>query len=119
NPFAKTGFHQAGEPAKLDGWLRGTEYAPNARGAELAGLKRVGATLGGLLDGTFTPSVLYVADAAFTSRANDPEFVAALRRASVLVVHARTKNALTDAADIVLPVTGLHGKEGTFVNVQG
>jgi len=60
-----------------------------------------------------------VADAGFTTRTNDPEFAAALRRAGTLVVHARTKNALTDAADVVLPVTGLHGREGTFVNVQG
>src|SRR5207244_6440400 len=46
-------------------------------------------------------------------------FVAALRKAKLLVVHARNKNALTDAADVVLPVTGLQGKGGTFVNAQG
>jgi NADH-quinone oxidoreductase subunit G len=122
NPFAKTGFHSSEEPKPLDGWLRGTEYAPNSRGAELAGLTRAkegGPALSRLLDGTFTPTVVYVADSEFTKRANDPAFVAALRRAGTLVVHGRVKNALTEAADVVLPVTGLHGKEGTFVNVQG
>lgn len=34
-------------------------------------------------------------------------------------MHARTRNALTDAADIVLPVAPLSGKEGTFVNAKG
>jgi len=87
----------------------------------MAGVKRAGegSALARLLDGSFTPSLLYVTDAGFTTRTNDPEFVAALRRAGTLVVHARTRNALTDAADVVLPVTGLHGKEGTFVNVLG
>jgi len=45
--------------------------------------------------------------------------VKVLRQASVLIVHARVKNALTDAADIVLPSAPLSGKEGTFVNAKG
>ncbi|MEO6325255.1 MAG: 2Fe-2S iron-sulfur cluster-binding protein [Thermoanaerobaculia bacterium] len=103
------------------GWLKGVEHAPNSRGAEAAGVKRAaaGSALSRVLDGTFTPAVIYVADAAFTERTADPAFVAALRKATVLIVHGRTKNALTEAADLLLPVTGLHGKEGTFVNVQG
>ena len=103
------------------GWLKGVEAAPNSRGAEAAGVKRAaaGSALSRVLDGTFTPSVVYIADAAFTERCSDPDFVAALRKASVLIVHGRVKNALTEAADLLLPVTGLHGKAGTFVNVQG
>jgi NADH-quinone oxidoreductase subunit G len=103
------------------GWLKGVEAAPNSRGAEAAGVKRAapGSALSRVLDGSFKPSVIYVADAGFTERTTDPAFVAALRKANVLIVHARVKNVLTEAADLLLPVTGLHGKEGTFVNVQG
>ena len=69
--------------------------------------------------GSSVPAVLYIADASFSESANDPAFVAELRKASVLIVHARVKNALTDAADIVLPVAPLSSKEGTFVNMKG
>jgi len=103
------------------GWLKGTEAAPNSRGAVAAGVKRAGkdSALARFLAGTYSPAVVYVADAAFTSRTSDPAFVAKLRKAKTLIVHARVKNALTEVADILLPVTGLHGKDGTFVNVQG
>ncbi|HEX2798562.1 MAG TPA: 2Fe-2S iron-sulfur cluster-binding protein, partial [Thermoanaerobaculia bacterium] len=110
---------------KVDGWIYGTEAAPNSRGCEAAGLKRAkegdSSALSLLLSkkSSSSPAVLYIADAAFTERANDPAFVALLRQASVLIVHARVKNALTDAADIVLPTAPLSGKEGTFVNVKG
>ncbi|HEX2757940.1 MAG TPA: molybdopterin-dependent oxidoreductase, partial [Thermoanaerobaculia bacterium] len=110
---------------KVDGWIYGTEAAPNSRGCEAAGLKRAkegdSSALSLLLSkkSPSSPAVLYIADAAFTERANDPAFVALLRQASVLIVHARVKNALTDAADIVLPTAPLSGKEGTFVNVKG
>ncbi|MFI5197838.1 MAG: 2Fe-2S iron-sulfur cluster-binding protein [Thermoanaerobaculia bacterium] len=112
---------------KVDGWIYGTEAAPNSRGAEAAGLMRShpgdGSTLGLLLSkksfSSSAPAVLYIADAAFTERANDLEFVLLLRQASVLIVHARVKNALTDVADIVLPSAPLSGKEGTFVNAKG
>jgi len=108
-------------PNLKDGWVRGREAAPNSRGAELAGVQRVGpgSALTRLLEGSYTPALVYVADAEFGRRADDPEFVAALRKARFLVVHARRQNALSRAADLVLPVTGLHGREGTFVNVQG
>jgi NADH-quinone oxidoreductase subunit G len=118
---------------KVDGWIYGTEAAPNSRGAEAAGLKRTkegdGSALGSAFSlspskkspssPSFSPAVLYVSDGNFTEKCNDPAFVAVLRQASVLIVHARTRNALTDAADIVLPVAPLSGKEGTFVNAKG
>jgi NADH-quinone oxidoreductase subunit G len=113
---------------KIDGWIYGTEAAPNSRGAEAAGLKRTRAGDGSALDlllskksssSSLPPAVLYISDANFSEKCNDAAFVAVLRRASVLIVHARTRNALTDAADIVLPVAPLSGKEGTFVNAKG
>jgi NADH-quinone oxidoreductase subunit G len=117
---------------KVDGWLYGTEAAPNSRGAEAAGLKRTregdSSALSFLLSKKSSPSssssssipaVLYIADADFSEKCADPAFVALLRHASVLIVHARKRNALTDAADIVLPAAPLSGKEGTFVNAKG
>ncbi len=120
---------------KVDGWIYGMEAAPNSRGAEAAGLKRTKEGDGSALSGLFSsllpskkssssssissPAVIYIADSHFSEKCNDPAFVAVLRRASVLIVHARTRNALTDAADIVLPVAPLSGKEGTFVNAKG
>jgi NADH-quinone oxidoreductase subunit G len=116
---------------KADGWIYGTEAAPNSRGAAAAGLRRSrdgdGSALSVLLSkktpggfpGPPPPSVLYIADASFSSRCDDPAFVTLLRAVSVLIVHARVKNALTDAADIVLPVPPPSGKDGTFVNMKG
>jgi len=115
---------------KADGWIYGTEAAPNSRGCEAAGLERAkeGGTspLSLLLSKKSSssssspiPAVLYVADADFSEKCSDPAFVAELRKASVLIVHARKRNALTDAADIVLPAAPLSGKEGTFVNANG
>jgi predicted molibdopterin-dependent oxidoreductase YjgC len=60
-----------------------------------------------------------VADGAFAQAADDPGKVAALRRAKLLAVAARTANALTRAADVLLPASSLAEKEGTFTNVQG
>ena len=51
--------------------------------------------------------------------ADDPEKVAVLRKARFLAVAARNGNALTRAADVVLPAASLAEKEGTFTNVQG
>ncbi len=99
---------------KVDGWIYGSEAAPNSRGAEAAGLsKKSSSSL------SSSTAVLYISDASFSVKCNDPAFVAELRKASVLIVHARKRNALTDAADIVLPVAALSGKEGTFVNAKG
>ena len=115
---------------KVDGWIYGTEAAPNSRGAEAAGLKRTRAGDGSALDlllskksssslSSLPPAVLYISDANFSEKCADPAFVALLRQASVLIVHARKRNALTDAADIVLPVAPLSGKEGTFMDAKG
>jgi NADH-quinone oxidoreductase subunit G len=103
------------------GFLKGTVAAPNARGAEAAGVRKASgeSALGRLLTGSLVPDVLYVADAAFSARTADPAFVAKLRKAKFLVIHARTRSALTDVADVVLPVSGLTGKDGSFLNVQG
>jgi NADH dehydrogenase/NADH:ubiquinone oxidoreductase subunit G len=111
---------------KKDGWLYGAEAAPNSRGCEAAGLRR--ASEGGtsplslfLSKKPFSssPAVLYIADAHFSERCSDPAFVSLLRQASVLIVHARKRNALTDVADIVLPTASLSGTEGTFMNAKG
>src|SRR5262249_7789022 len=51
--------------------------------------------------------------------ADDPEKIAALRRAKFLAVAGRTATALTRAADVLLPACSLAEKEGTFTNVQG
>jgi NADH-quinone oxidoreductase subunit G len=105
-------------------WVFGVEAAPNSRGAEAAGIRRSQPRDGSALDLFLSkknppPAVLYVADASFSERVSDPAFVALLRSAAVLIVHARVKNALSDAADIVLPAANLSGKEGTFVNKDG
>jgi predicted molibdopterin-dependent oxidoreductase YjgC len=59
------------------------------------------------------------ADAAFAAAADDPEEVERLRSARFLAVAARMENALTRAADVVLPAASLAQKEGSFTNVQG
>jgi NADH-quinone oxidoreductase subunit G len=103
-----------------DGWLVGAEAAPNSRGASAAGVTRAqsDSAMDRLSTGKFTPSVIYIADAAFAKRTEDPAFVTAVRKAGFVAVHARSRNALTEVADVVLPVASLAGKEGTFVNVQ-
>ena len=69
--------------------------------------------------GKASPEVIVVADAGFAALADDPEKVARLRQARFLAVAARDRNALTRAADVVLPAASLAEKEGTFTNVQG
>ena len=75
-------------------WIHGTVAAPNAKGAEAAGVRRSQPGDGSAFDLFLSkkispPSVLYIADATFTDRASDPSFVALLRSAAVLIVHAR------------------------------
>jgi NADH dehydrogenase/NADH:ubiquinone oxidoreductase subunit G len=72
-----------------------------------------------VLAGRWTPQVAIIADAAFAAAADDPEKVARLRQARFLAVAARTANALTRAADVLLPAASLAQKEGSFTNVQG
>jgi NADH-quinone oxidoreductase subunit G len=103
------------------GWVEGDEAAPNFRGARDMGMSpgKGGYDLQAILDGKASPEVVVVADAHFSDIADDAEKVAALRRARFLAVAARTTNALTRVADVVLPAASLAEKEGTFTNVQG
>ena len=103
---------------KRDGWLYGEEAAPNSRGCEAAGLKR--AKEGGgvspvpitFKEISLSPRRSSTSPTRASARsANDPAFVAELRKASVLIVHARKRNALTDAADIVLPTAALSARK--------
>jgi NADH-quinone oxidoreductase subunit G len=102
-------------------WVEGDHAGPNFAGAKDMGLSPLpgGHGLEDVLSGKARPEVILVADAAFSKIADDPEKVAALRRAGFLAVAARTDNALTRAADVVLPAASLAEKEGTFTNVQG
>lgn len=101
------------------GWIESSGLAaPNLRGAREMGMQPSpgGHGLSALYERRFTPDLLYVADAGWSRDADDPEKVAALRRARLLIVHARRENALSRAADIVLPAASLAQKEGTFTS---
>jgi NADH-quinone oxidoreductase subunit G len=102
-------------------WLTGEDAAANFRGARDMGMApgRGGYGLDAVTSGKASPDVVFVADAAFSGMADDPEKVGELRRARFLAVAARTANALTRAADVILPAASLAEKEGTFTNVQG
>ena len=101
-------------------WIAGDDDGANVRGARAMGLEpgRGGYGLDAVLAGRASPSLVLIADAGFAAAADDPETVAVLRRAQFLAVAARTGNALTRAADVVLPAASLAEKEGTFTNVQ-
>ena len=103
------------------GWIEGDHFGPNFAGAKDMGLSPSagGYGLEDVLEGRAHPEIVLVADAAFGAAADDPEKVAALRRARLLVAAGRIENALTRAADVVLPSASLAEKEGTFTNVQG
>ncbi len=102
-------------------WVEGDHAGANFRGAKDMGLSPGpgGYGLDAVLSGEAAPDVILVADAAFSAIADDPGKVAALRRARFVAVAARNANALTRAADVVLPAASLAEKEGTFTNVQG
>ena len=102
-------------------WIEGDHAGANYAGAKDMGLSPGpgGHGLEDILSGKARPEVLLVADAAFSAIADDPEKVAVLRRSKFLAVAARTANALTRVADVVLPAASLAEKEGTFTNVQG
>ena len=102
-------------------WIVGDHAAANFPGARDWGLTpgAGGHGLADVLEGRWTPRVVLVADAAFSAAADDPDSVALLRKAQFLSVAARTSNALTRAADLVLPASSLAQKEGSFTNVQG
>ena len=102
-------------------WVEGDHAAANFHGARDMGLTPGpgGHGLADVLEGRWTPRVVLVADASFSAAADDPDSVALLRKAQFLAVAARTSNALTRAADVVLPASSLAQKEGSFTNVQG
>jgi NADH-quinone oxidoreductase subunit G len=102
-------------------WIEGDHAAANFAGARDMGLTPGpgGHALADLLEGRWTPRVVVIADAGFSAAADDPDSVAHLRKAEFLAVAARTSNALTRAADVVLPASSLAQKEGSFTNVQG
>jgi NADH-quinone oxidoreductase subunit G len=102
-------------------WVEGDHASPNYAGARDMGLspRTGGYGLEDVLSGRAKPEAILIADAAFSKIADDPEQVAVLRRAKFLAVAARTANALTRAADVVLPSSSLAEEEGTFTNVQG
>jgi NADH-quinone oxidoreductase subunit G len=102
-------------------WVEGDHAGANHAGAKDMGLSPGpgGYGLEDVLSGKASPEVVLAADASFSAVADEPEKVSALRRARFLAVLARTANALTRAADVVLPAASLAEREGTFTNVQG
>ncbi len=102
-------------------WIEGDHAAANYAGARDMGMTPGpgGHGLADVLEGRWSPAVVVVADAAFSAAADDPDSVALLRKAKFLAVAGRTSNALTRAADVVLPASSLAQKEGSFTNVQG
>ncbi len=108
-------------PSK-NGWIESSGLAaPNLRGARDVGMtpRPGGRGLAALYDSSFSPEIVYVADGAWSADADHPDRVAALRRAKLLVVHARTESLLTREADVVLPAASLAEKDGTFTNRFG
>jgi NADH-quinone oxidoreductase subunit G len=101
-------------------WVEGDHAGANYQGAKDMGLSpgAGGYGLDAVLSGKASPDVIVIADAAFSAIADDPEKVAVLRRARFVAVAARNANALTRAADVVLPAASLAEREGTFTNVQ-
>jgi NADH-quinone oxidoreductase subunit G len=100
-------------------WLLGEQAAPNFRGvsAVLGESANIDELLTNGADGV---DFLYVTDALFSERANDPAVVAALRKAKFLVVHSwDATHPLCEVADVLLPGSIHAEKEGTFTNVQG
>jgi NADH-quinone oxidoreductase subunit G len=103
------------------GWIEGDHFGANFAGAKDMGMSpgAGGYGLEDVLSGKASPKVIVAADGAFALAADDPEAVAALRRSKFLAVAARTANALTRAADVLLPAASLAEREGSFTNVQG
>ncbi|MDQ6891565.1 MAG: 2Fe-2S iron-sulfur cluster-binding protein [Acidobacteriota bacterium] len=102
-------------------WIEGNHFGANFAGAKDMGMSpaRGGYGLEEVLSGKASPEVIFVADASFGEAADDPDRVAILRKARLLAVAGRNANALTGAADVVLPTASLAEREGTFTNVQG
>jgi NADH dehydrogenase/NADH:ubiquinone oxidoreductase subunit G len=95
---------------------RRRELAPNGKGAELLGMKRVGGDdgTGGLEGVAGHDGVVIVLGDALADQGADFASGAALR------VHLGTHSGpAAAAADFVLPVTGFAEQEGTFTNHEG
>ncbi|HEU5248862.1 MAG TPA: 2Fe-2S iron-sulfur cluster-binding protein, partial [Thermoanaerobaculia bacterium] len=90
-------------------WVEGDHAGANYAGAVDMGVspRAGGHGLAEVLAGKWTPKIVFVGDAGFAAAADDAEVVARLRQARFLVVAARTANALSRAADIVLPAASL------------
>ena len=102
-------------------WIEGDHFGANFAGAKDMGMSPAsgGYGLEEVLSGKATPEVIFAPDASFGEAADDPARVAILRKARFLAVAGRNANALTRAADVVLPTASLAEREGTFTNVQG
>ena len=102
-------------------WIEGNHFGANFAGAKDMGMSPAtgGYGLEDVLSGKAAPEVIFAPDAAFGESADDAARVAILRKARFLAVAGRNANALTRAADVVLPTASLAEREGTFTNVQG
>jgi predicted molibdopterin-dependent oxidoreductase YjgC len=105
----------------MHGGVTAEDAAPNRRGVELAGIARGEGGVDAdrlMAEGAEDVGVLVVADSDFGPAAHDPEAVARLRRAGILVVLGWADTPLARAADLALPIATHAEKDGTFVNVQ-
>ncbi len=104
-----------------NGWIVGTQGAPNFRGVQHVGVgAKTAKTVEQLMtEGADGIDVLYICEAGFSERASQPEVIANLRKAKTLIVHAWENHPLADVADVVLPSTIFAEKDGTFTNLQG
>jgi NADH-quinone oxidoreductase subunit G len=103
------------------GGITAEDASPNRRGAELAGLTAGEGAIDAarlLSEGAGEAAVLVVGDSDFGPAAHDPDAVALMRRARVLVVLGWADTPLARAADLALPVATHAEKDGTFVNVR-
>jgi NADH-quinone oxidoreductase subunit G len=117
-------------------WLLGQQAAPNYRGVSAvlgssgaAGSQPADTPAGQgpaapletiLANGADGIDVLYITDAHFSERAQDPAVVANLRKAKFLVVHSWDANhPLCEVADVLIPGAIHPEKEGTYTNLQG
>lgn len=101
---------------------RGSDCAPNRRGALLAGL----GTSSSPSDREFVAgrefekcSVLLIADSNFGKAANEAQFVEELRKVDTLIVFGWADTRLARAADIALPLATPAETSGSYVNAYG
>ena len=104
-----------------NGWIEGREAAPNSRGLRALGIGSGAARTAEdlMTNGADGIDFLFVTEAAFSERAEDPKVIANLRKARFLVVGTWRNHPLADEADVVLPTAIFAEKEGSWINVQG